>query len=634
MDLQDGDSHCGSGKIVKKYGDLQGTVIIVDLQKGPNGLGLSLAGHKDRTKMSTFIVGLNPTGNAFKDGRILVGDEILEVNGQVLYGRCHLNASAIIKGLTGNSIKFVLLRRPNALADLAVKPVTHFPVNVGDEPQATTENQLSRFKEIRTVMLKKGPTGFGVMIMEGKHNEAGQGIFISDIQEGSAAEQAGLTVGDMILSVNDEDLLGANYETAASLLKKAEGTIRVAVSNPNKLQEPIKKDEKPAIPPKPTSFSTKSFLPHMQRLLKTPSPTNVNLSPSPTSIIGGLSPTTPSTLEVTTITVAPSPTGASPSTANVSPVTPLTPTMKPHKLRSMDDPALCDIVTGCEVTIEIAKEKMGLGLSIVGGSDTLLGAIIIHEVYPDGAAAKDGRLRPGDQILEVNNENLRDSTHDHAIGTLRQTPSKVKMVVFREESPAREEDAVELFEVELLKKPGKGLGLSIVGRKNGPGVFVSDVVKGGAAEADGRLIQGDQIISVNGHDLKNAMQEQAAAILKTSMGRIHMKVGRLKVVPHRTTNGSTGKPNGTSDGCKTIALDRGVDGLGFSIVGGYGSPHGDLPIYVKTVFEKGAASENGQLKRGDQIVAVNGQQLEGYTHEKAVTILKNAKGTVTLTVLS
>ena len=31
----------------------------------------------------------------------------------------------------------------------------------------------------------------------------------------------------------------------------------------------------------------------------------------------------------------------------------------------------------------------------------LQGAIIIHEVYEDGAAAKDGRLWAGDQILEV-----------------------------------------------------------------------------------------------------------------------------------------------------------------------------------------------------------------------------------------
>lgn len=42
---------------------------------------------------------------------------------------------------------------------------------------------------------------------------------------------------------------------------------------------------------------------------------------------------------------------------------------------------------------------------------------------------------------------------------------------------------------------------------------------------------------------------------------------------------------------KTITLSRGPDGLGFSIVGGYGSPHGDLPIYVKTVFGK-ASGQN------------------------------------------
>ena len=51
------------------------------------------------------------------------------------------------------------------------------------------------------------------MIIEGKHADAGQGIFISDIQPGSAAESAGLTVGDMILSVNEEELVGADYDT-------------------------------------------------------------------------------------------------------------------------------------------------------------------------------------------------------------------------------------------------------------------------------------------------------------------------------------------------------------------------------------------------------------------------------------
>lgn len=37
---------------------------------------------------------------------------------------------------------------------------------------------------------------------------------------------------------------------------------------------------------------------------------------------------------------------------------------------------------------------------------------------------------------------------------------------------------------------------------------------------------------------------------------------------------------------KIITLEKGSEGLGLSIVGGYGSPHGDLPIYVKTIFAK------------------------------------------------
>lgn len=52
--------------------------------------------------------------------------------------------------------------------------------------------------------------------------------------------------------------------------------------------------------------------------------------------------------------------------------------------------------------------------------------MIIHEVYPDGAAAKDGRLRPGDQLVEVNGNDFRNITHMKALGVLRQTPAKVR----------------------------------------------------------------------------------------------------------------------------------------------------------------------------------------------------------------
>ena len=84
---------------------------------------------------------------------------------------------------------------------------------------------------------------------------------------------------------------------------------------------------------------------------------------------------------------------------------------------------------------------------------------------------------------------------------------------------------------------------------------------------------------------------------------------------------------------RVVVLLKGSEGLGFSIVGGFGSPHGNLPIYIKTVFERGAAAADGRLKRGDRIVSVNGQSLEGATHEQAVSVLKNSKGTIVLKVI-
>jgi len=297
----------------------------------------------------------------------------------------------------------------------------------------------------------------------------------------------------------------------------------------------------------------------------------------------------------------------------------------------------------------------------------------------------------------VNYVDLREATHDMAITALRQTPAVVRLVVLRDESQFKDEEAFEYLTLDLNKVPGQGLGLSIVGRRNDTGVFVSDVVKGGIAESDGRLLAGDQILSVNGEDLKNATQDIAAAVLKRTTGRVILEVARLKHGTSSRPSSMSSLPNiypGTESMSsmenisvhvpldpehpevgpdsssvpslppagfsptssmaqenvelvqsdeegdeaplepKIIELERGPEGLGFSIVGGHGSPHGDLPIYVKTVFPTGAAARDGQLKRGDQIIAVNGESLVGVAHESAVSMLKRTKGRIVLTVLS
>ena len=56
--------------------------------------------------------------------------------------------------------------------------------------------------------------------------------------------------------------------------------------------------------------------------------------------------------------------------------------------------------------------------------------------------------------------------------------------------------------------------------RSGRGVFISEVVVGGAAELDGRLMQGDQILSVNGEQVRHAHQEAVAAMLKVQTKHI------------------------------------------------------------------------------------------------------------------
>ena len=89
----------------------------------------------------------------------------------------------------------------------------------------------------------------------------------------------------------------------------------------------------------------------------------------------------------------------------------------------------------------------------------------------------------------------------------------------------------------MAKKAGRGLGLSIIRHHNESGVFVSEVVKGG--ESEGKVHAQDQILSVNGHDVRHTSQEEAATLLKAAaMGKVHLKVRRLRSAPRSSASSS------------------------------------------------------------------------------------------------
>ena len=111
-----------------------GELHYIRINKGTEGLGISLAGHKDRLQMAVVVAGMNPKGNAYRDDKMRVGDVILEVNGKVLHNRSHLNASAVIKNQPEAGVTFIVLRKENPSEVLAAKPVLQFPTTLEENP--------------------------------------------------------------------------------------------------------------------------------------------------------------------------------------------------------------------------------------------------------------------------------------------------------------------------------------------------------------------------------------------------------------------------------------------------------------------------------------------------------------------
>ncbi|XP_077255559.1 L27 and PDZ_signaling domain-containing protein veli [Temnothorax americanus] len=80
---------------------------------------------------------------------------------------------------------------------------------------------------------------------------------------------------------------------------------------------------------------------------------------------------------------------------------------------------------------------------------------------------------------------------------------------------------------------------------------------------------------------------------------------------------------------RVIELPKTEEGLGFNVMGG---KEQNSPIYISRIIPGGVADRHGGLKRGDQLLSVNGVCVEGENHEKAVELLKQAQNSVKLVV--
>uniref|UniRef100_T1GBN7 PDZ domain-containing protein n=1 Tax=Megaselia scalaris TaxID=36166 RepID=T1GBN7_MEGSC len=268
------------------------------------------------------------------------------------------------------------------------------------------------------------------------------------------------------------------------------------------------------------------------------------------------------------------------------------------------------VIRGRRIEIALIKGQKGLGFSVTSRDNPAGGDCpkYIKSILPIGAAIEDGRLKPGDRLLEVDGESITDKTQTEVVETLKSKKlgSRVVLVVSRQQELVEEEQENEIKEVnerdiqvsqsnvrsiieskfeqntaetpsnDLQIKHSKsqsnikniieqlnenksesqhfidagsesttsnesqpknmwknreilsfnipvhdsekaGLGISVKGKKRDSGIYINNVINGGAASRDGRLKPSDLILSVNETSLMNQTNEEAMITLRTAM---------------------------------------------------------------------------------------------------------------------
>uniref|UniRef100_A0A8C8S2G2 Protein scribble homolog n=1 Tax=Pelusios castaneus TaxID=367368 RepID=A0A8C8S2G2_9SAUR len=454
------------------------------------GLGISIAGGKGSTPYKgddegIFISRVSEEGPAARAG-VRVGDKLLEVNGVALHCAEHHVAVEALRG-SGSSVSMTVLRErmvepENAITVTSLRPEDdysprerrgglHFPEGA-PHPERFSTCLMRNEKGLGfSIAGGKGSTPYraGDTVSQG-HGDGG--IFISRIAEGGAAHQDGtLHVGDRVISINGVDMTEARHDQAVALLTASSPTIALLVEREG--AEQLSEGDSPVVqrvrthsppplpnhgesPPEETPLLQRSHVPKGLEdqypieeiyLVKAGGPLGL-------SIVGGsdhsshpfgihepgvfISKVIPHglasrsglrvgdrILEVNAVDLR--------HATHQEAVNALLSSTQELSMLVRRDPAPPGMQ---EICIEKAPGEK-LGISIRGGAKGHAGnpfdptdeGIFISKVSSSGAAARDGRLKVGMRILEVNQQSLLGMTHTEAVQILRSVGDKLLVLV-------------------------------------------------------------------------------------------------------------------------------------------------------------------------------------------------------------
>ncbi|XP_008184346.1 protein scribble homolog isoform X5 [Acyrthosiphon pisum] len=525
----------------------------VRIERTSAGLGLSIAGGRNSTPFKgndegIFVSRLTPDGPAELAG-LRVGDKVLTANGQSLVDVDHYTSVEVLRSC-GSVLVLQVLRETNPQPkDWAI----HIP---GESASSSLSNSRapsvishhnnyehtngytldrnrktpdplkeldSTKKQIVYTTLIRDQNGLGFSIAGGKSSshckENNEPIVISRITEGGAAEKDGkLQVGDQVISINGIDVAGARHDQAVSMLTGLERFVRLVCE---RIVDARYSDSESHNSISPSIASTKS---RSYMSPKTPPPAPPQTPPKPA----------------------------------------------PRKLVSQSSSISSDSESVQNVTL--VKEGGSWGFSIIGGTDHPCipfglqeHGIFISHIVRSGIAESSGKLRMGDRLLKVNEEDVTKMTHQDAVLTLLKPTEEITLTVQHDPLPDN------FQELTIVREANEKLGMHIKGGLRGhrgnpldktdEGVFISKINSGGAAKRDGRLKVGMRLLEVNDVSLLGVTHQEAVNCLRTAGQQIQMIVckGYDKAEVERLVNEGKLRRESRSISQSVSSLDRDDD---------------------------------------------------------------------------
>uniref|UniRef100_A0A8B9PKB9 Membrane associated guanylate kinase, WW and PDZ domain containing 2 n=1 Tax=Apteryx owenii TaxID=8824 RepID=A0A8B9PKB9_APTOW len=446
----------------------------VHLRRMESGFGFRILGG-DEPGQPILIGAVIAMGSADRDGRLHPGDELVYVDGIPVAGKTHryvidLMHNAARNGQVNLTVRRKVLstgepcpengRSPGSVSTHHSSPRSDYATYANSNHAVSSSNATPpegftshSLQTSDVVIHRKENEGFGFVIISSLNRpESGSTITvphkIGRIIDGSPADRcAKLKVGDRILAVNGQSIINMPHADIVKLIKDAglSVTLRIIpqeeLSSPasapgSEKQSPLAQQHSPGAPhspdgpppPPPQPLQLQGHENSYRSEVKARQDVKPDIRQPPFTDYR----------QSSTDYRQPPLDYRHPPVMDYQQPPPLdyrqpplldyrqhSPDTRQYPLSDYRQPQDFDYFT-----VDLEKGAKGFGFSIRGGREYKMDLYVLR-LAEDGPAIRNGRMRVGDQIIEINGESTRDMTHARAIELIKSGGRRVRLLLKR-----------------------------------------------------------------------------------------------------------------------------------------------------------------------------------------------------------